>query len=72
MNYGYDYRSYFQEITGDLDDLLSNQGDLITEVRQLHTDSNDRLDLIADTLHDCLILFSGLLVVSCVLSVIFK
>ena len=71
MNY-YDYRSYFQEITKDLDSVLSGQADLLTEVRQLHTDSNDRLDLIADTLHDGFIIFSGLLVLVCALGVFFR
>lgn len=68
----YDYRSYFQQIISDLDAIQTNQDDLLTEIRLLHTDSNDRLDQIDNTLHDGIILFSGLLVLACVIGVFFK
>lgn len=72
MNYGYDYRSYFQEITGDLDSLISGQEDLVTEVRQLHSDFSDELDQVDETLSEGFTLLSALLVVICAVGVFFK
>lgn len=72
MNYGYDYRSYFQEITGDLDSLLSGQEDLSAEVEQINALIDDKLDQIDLTLSEGFVLLSSLLVAVIAMVVFFK
>lgn len=72
MNYGYDYRSYFQEIIGDLDSLLSGQEDLSAEVEQINALIDDKLDQIDLTLSEGFVLLSSLLVAVIAMVVFFK
>ena len=61
MNY-YDYRSYFQEITGDLDRIYSRQGEQLTELQELRTEVGEKLDTISSH-----IVGYGILISACVL-----
>lgn len=70
MNY-YDYRSYFNSIENDLDNIYSRQGEMLTEIRNIHTDTNDKLDKIDQTLTSGITLISALIVVSAAMKVIF-
>lgn len=70
MNY-YDYRSYFNSIENDLDNIYSRQGEMLTEIRDIHTDTNDKLDKIDSTLTSGITLISALIVVSAGMKVIF-
>lgn len=72
MNYSYDYRSYFQEIIGDLDSLLSGQEDLSAEVEQINALIDDKLDQIDLTLSEGFVLLSSLLVAVIAMVVFFK
>ena len=70
MNY-YDYRSYFNSIENDLDNIYSRQGEMLTEIRDIHMDTNDKLDKIDSTLTSGITLISALIVVSAGMKVIF-
>lgn len=70
MNY-YDYRTYFNSIENDLDNIYSQQGEIITEIRDIHTDTNNKLDKIDQTLTSGITLISALIVVSAAMKVIF-
>lgn len=78
MNY-YDYRSYFQDILSDLDRVLSNQssaytqdGELLTEVREFREDFHTKIDKLTDTVSVGFQMLSLLIVASIAVKVIFK
>lgn len=78
MDY-YNYTSYFNEIIGQLDDVLDNQSsgysqdtELLTEVRALHTDVNTKLDTINQSITSGVSLIAALIVVSTAVKVMFK
>lgn len=70
MNY-YDYRSYFNAIENDLDNIYSRQGELLTEVREMRTEMNQGLDTLTTTISQGVTLISALIVISSALKVIF-
>lgn len=70
MNY-YDYRSYFNSIENDLNNIYSRQGEILTEIMDIHTDTNNKLDKIDQTLTSGITLISALIVVSAAMKVIF-
>lgn len=70
MNY-YDYRSYFNSIENDLDNIYSRQGEMLTEIMDIHTDTNDKLDKLDQTITSGITLISALIVVSAAMKVIF-
>lgn len=69
MNY-YDYRSYFQEITGDLDRVYSRQGDQLTELQELRTEVGEKLDGISQQIAVYGIMISALILISVVFGVL--
>lgn len=70
MNY-YDYRSYFNAIENDLDNIYSRQGELLTEVREMRTETKQGLETLTTTISQGVTLISALLVISSALKVIF-
>lgn len=70
MNY-YDYRSYFNAIENDLDNIYSRQGELITEVREMRTETKQGLETLTTTISQGFTLISALIVISSALKVIF-
>lgn len=70
MNY-YDYRSYFNAIENDLDNIYSRQGELLTEVREMRTETKQGLETLATTISQGVTLISALIVISSALKVIF-
>lgn len=70
MNY-YDYRSYFNAIENDLDNIYSRQGELLTEVREMRTETKQGLDTLTTTISQGVTLISALIVISSALKVIF-
>lgn len=70
MNY-YDYRSYFQSIDNTLDNIYSRQGETLTELRDTHTDLNEKLDKLDTTITNGVTLIAALIVVSAAMRVIF-
>lgn len=71
MNY-YDYRSYFQYIEKQLDNIYSRQEDILTELQQTHNDLQIGLETINDTLTAGITLISALLVLTAAIKVLFK
>lgn len=71
MNY-YDYRSYFQYIEKQLDNIYSRQEDILTELQQTHNDLQTDLEKINDTLTAGITLISALLVLTAAIKVLFK
>lgn len=75
MNY-YDYRIYFEDIIGQLDDILSADetahNELITEFRSMHDDFNTKSDAINTTLTNGITLISSLIVLGAAVKVLFK
>lgn len=69
MNY-YDYRSYFNEITGDLDRIYSRQGELLTELQEYRTETSEKLDTLIETVQSCSILITAVLLISVVFGVL--
>ena len=69
MNY-YDYRSYFQEITGDLDRVYSRQGDQLTELQELRTEVSEKLDGISQQIALYGIMISALILITVVFGVL--
>lgn len=70
MNY-YDYRSYFNEIEIDLDNIYSRQGELLTEVREMRTETKEGFETLNTTISQGVTLISALIVISSALKVIF-
>lgn len=70
MNY-YDYRSYFNSIDNTLDNIYSRQGETLTELRDTHTDLNEKLDKLDTTITNGVTLIAALIVVSAAMKVIF-
>lgn len=70
MNY-YDYRSYFQAIENSLDNIYSRQGELLTEVQEMHTDTKQGIETLTTTISQGVTLISALIVISAALKVIF-
>lgn len=70
MNY-YDYRSYFNSIDNTLDNIYSRQGEMLTELRDTHTDLNEKLDKLDTTITNGVNLIAALIVVSVAMKVIF-
>lgn len=70
MNY-YDYRSYFNAIENDLDNIYSRQGELLTEVREMRTETKQGIETITTTISQGVTLISALIVISSALKVIF-
>lgn len=64
MNY-YDYRSYFQ-------DLIDNTDQIHTELQQQHTDVNARLDTMQNTIQGGITLIAALIVITAAIMVFFK
>lgn len=71
MNY-YDYRSYFQQITSDLDNIQSQQNDLQASVNEIKTTFGEKLDLINSSITAASLLLSVILVISICFKVFFK
>lgn len=71
MNY-YDYRSYFQYIENQLDNIYSRQEDILTELQATHIDLQTGLEKINDTLTSGITLISALLVLTAAIKVLFK
>ena len=71
MNY-YDYRSYFQEITGDLDRIYSRQGDQLTELQEIRKEVGEKLDNISSQLSGYGLLITAVLLIATVFGVICK
>lgn len=71
MNY-YDYRSYFQYIENQLDNIYSRQEDILTELQETHNDLQIGLEKINDTLTSGITLISALLVLTAAIKVLFK
>lgn len=70
MNY-YDYRSYFNAIENDLDNIYSRQGELLTEVREMRNETKQGLETLTTTISQGVTLISALIVISSALKVIF-
>lgn len=70
MNY-YDYRSYFNAIENDLDNIYSRQGELLAEVREMRTETKQGLETLTTTISQGVTLISALIVISSALKVIF-
>lgn len=70
MNY-YDYRSYFNAIENDLDNIYSRQGELLTEVREMRTETKQGFETLTTTISQGFTLISALIVISSALKVIF-
>ena len=70
MNY-YDYRSYFNAIENDLDNIYSRQGELLTEVREMRTETKEGFETLNTTISQGVTLISALVVISTALKVIF-
>ena len=70
MNY-YDYRSYFQAIEGSLDSIYSRQAELLTEVREMRTETKEGFETLNTTISQGVTLISALIVISSALKVIF-
>lgn len=68
--YNYDYRPYFNDITGKLDDIYSKQGETYTEIHQMHTDINEKLDSMQSTISTYGIMISAILVIVCLFGVL--
>ena len=71
MNY-YDYRSYFQQITSDLNNIQSQQDDLQVSVNEIKTTFGEKLDLINSSITAASLLLSVILVISFCFKVFFK
>lgn len=71
MNY-YDYRSYFQEITGDLDRIYSRQGEQLTELQEIRKEVVDKLDNINTKISGYGLLITAVLLIATVFGVICK
>lgn len=71
MNY-YDYRSYFQYIEKQLDNIYSRQEDILIELQETHNDLQTGLEKINDTLTAGITLISALLVLTAAIKVLFK
>lgn len=70
MNY-YDYRSYFNAIENDLDNIYSRQGELLTEVQEMRTETKEGFETLNTTISQGVTLISALIVISSALKVIF-
>ena len=70
MNY-YDYRSYFNTIENDLDNIYSRQGEILTEVREMRTETKEGLETLTTTISQGVTLISALIVISSAIKVIF-
>lgn len=68
--YNYDYRSYFEELTGKLDNIYSKQGEIYTVIHQMHTDINEKLDSMQSTISTYGIIISAILVIVCLFGVL--
>lgn len=71
MNY-YDYRSYFQEITNDLDNIYSRQGQILTELQETRTELNKNFDNLNNTIKGYGILITAVLLIATVFGVLSK
>ncbi len=71
MNY-YDYRSYFQEITNDLDNIYSRQGQILTELQETRTEFNKNFDTLNNTIKGYGILITAVLLIATVFGVLSK
>lgn len=71
MNY-YDYRSYFQEITNDLDNIYSRQGKILTELQETRTELNKNFDNLNNTIKGYGILITAVLLIATVFGVLSK
>lgn len=71
MNY-YDYRSYFQEITKDLDNIYSRQGQILTELQETRTELNNNFDNLNNTIKGYGILITAVLLIATVFGVLSK
>lgn len=71
MNY-YDYRSYFQEITNDLDNIYSRQGQILTELQETRTELNKNFDNLNNTIKGYCILITAVLLIATVFGVLSK
>ncbi len=71
MNY-YDYRSYFQEITKDLDNIYSRQGQILTELQETRTELNKNFDNLNNTIKGYGILITAVILIATVFGVLSK
>lgn len=67
----YDYRFYFQEITGDLDSILTGQSDFRTEIRDYFDSVNEKLDILNNSFNSGITILSAMILVSACLKVFF-
>lgn len=68
----YDYRPYFNDLQDSLDDVLSNQSQLFTEIRQIEEDRIEREQERHEQISQSINLVTGIILIGAVISVIFK
>lgn len=68
----YDYRSYFQDIQDSLEDILTNQSLLLTEIRQQEEERIEREKERHEEINQSINLVTGILLIGAVISVLFK
>lgn len=68
----YDYRQYFEDIEDSLSDILSNQNNLLTEIRQQEEERIEREKERHEQITQSINLVTGIILIGAVISVIFK
>lgn len=68
----YDYRSYFNEISNQLDDVLANQETLLTELRDNHTEDLEREQEFHELLFGRFTILTAVLLIGACITVFFK
>lgn len=71
MNY-YDYRSYFQQITSDLDSIQSNQETQRSELRAEVDEINNKFDTLSGKVESAGLLVTVFITIACVMKVMFR
>ena len=71
MNY-YDYRSYFQQITGDLDSIQSKQDDLKTELRAEVDELKTELQTLTSTVNSEGLFIGAVVLISAFVRIFWK
>lgn len=68
----YDYRSYFNEISNQLDDVLANQETLLTELRDNRTEDLEREQDFHELLFGRFTILTAVLLIGACITVFFK
>lgn len=68
----YDYRSYFNEISNQLDDVLANQETLLTELRDNRTEDLEREQDFHELLFGRITILTAVLLIGACITVFFK